>query len=291
MAKHKSQQALFDLLRKDLPPGQAPTAPVIRRTAATAPAAAAPPRPAERPRPEPLVRSALAPSAAAHAPLLVRQVSVPVLHLLLAVIAVACLVAIAFVVGTRYGPERLPATEKRPTFGETQTGGITPGLVAPSPAQPAAPAGVGPQHPSGKAPRPAPAPLPPAKPGPAPKPGSAPKPAPVERPGGTAVGPGRPVVTETPAPAGPQYRVRIARLAVSQPDAIDKMRAFLSQKGIETELDTRGGFYILYSSDRFPDKKKSDELAAQINKQLEAFEKSTRIPTSRDAYSIQITKE
>jgi len=285
MAKHKSQQALFDLLRKDLPPGQAPAAPLIRRTAAAAPVAAAPPRPAERPRPEPLVRSALAPSAAPRAPLLAQQVSVPVLHLLLAVIAVACLVAIAFVVGTRYGPERLPATERRPTFGEIQTGGTAPGLVAPGPAQPAAPAGIGPQPPSGKAPRPAPAPAPPVKGGPAPRP------APVERPGGTAVGPGRPVVTETPAPAGPQYRVRIARLAVSQPDAIDKMRAFLSQKGIETELDSRGGFYILYSSDRFPDKKKSDALAAEINKQLEAFEKSTRIPTSRDAYSIQITKE
>jgi hypothetical protein len=285
MAKHKSQQALFDLLRKDLPPGQAPAAPLIRRTAAAAPAAAAPPRPAERPRPEPLVRSTLAPSAAPRAPLLAQQVSVPVLHLLLAVIAVACLVVIAFVVGTRYGPERLPATDKRPTFGEIQTGGVAPGLVAPGPAQPAAPAGVGPQPPSGKAPRPAPAPAPPVKGGPAPRP------APVERPGDTAVGPGRPVVTETPAPAVPQYRVRIARLAVSQPDAIDKMRAFLSQKGIETELDSRGGFYILYSSDRFPDKKKSDALAAEINKQLEAFEKSTRIPTSRDAYSIQITKE
>lgn len=284
MAKHKSQQALFDLLRKDLPQGQAPAAPVIRRTAATAPAAVAPPRPAERPRPEPLVRSALAPSAAppsaaSHAPLLLRQVSVPVSHLLLAVIAVACLVAIAFVIGTRYGPERLPATEKRPTFGEIQTGGVAPGLVAPGPAQPAAPAGVGPQHPSGKAPRPAPAP------GPAPKPG------PAAKPGGTPVGPTRPVVTETPAPAGPQYRVRIARLAVSQPDAIDKMRAFLSQKGIETELDTRGGYYVLYGSDRFSDKRKSDDLAAEINKQLEAFEKSTRIPTSRDAYTIQITKE
>ena len=285
MAKHKSQQALFDLLRKDLPPGQAPAAPLIRRTAAAAPVAAAPPRPAERPRPEPLVRSALAPSAAPRAPLLAQQVSVPVLHLLLAVIAVACLVAIAFVVGTRYGPERLPATERRPTFGEIQTGGTAPGLVAPGPAQPAAPAGIGPQPPSGKAPRPAPAPAPPVKGGPAPRP------APVERPGGTAVGPGRPVMTETPAPAGPQYRVRIARLAVSQPDAIDKMRAFLSQKGIETELDSRGGFYILYSSDRFPDKKKSDALAAEINKQLEAFEKSAHIPTSKDAYSIQITKE
>jgi hypothetical protein len=56
MAKHKGQQALFDLLRKDCPEGQAsakPT-PVIRRTVAAAtPAPISAPKPVEAPRPEP----------------------------------------------------------------------------------------------------------------------------------------------------------------------------------------------------------------------------------------------
>jgi hypothetical protein len=224
-----------------------------------------------------------------------RQVNVPFSYLLLGALAVACLVALAFAIGMRYGPERLPATEKHPTFNEIHSGGVAPGLVAPGPSQPAPAGGPAPSpRPGGTAPAPRPGGVAPA-PGPAAKsPAPAPRPASGAPPGGAAetprpAGPEKPVVTETPT--GPQFRVRIARLGVSQPDAIDKMRTFLSQKGIETELDTRAGYYVLYSRDRFPDKRKSDECAAQINKQLDAFEKATRIPTSKDAYSIQVTKE
>ncbi|MBM4017384.1 MAG: hypothetical protein FJ288_03505 [Planctomycetes bacterium] len=288
MAKHKPHQVLFDVLRREpaaAPGGAARPGPAVRRTPsapAAQPAAAAHPAPAartpEKPRPEAAARSARPFSAAPPAPFLLRQVSVPFSHLLLGALTAACLIAIAFAVGTRYGPERLPATEKHPTFAEIQGKGATPGLVAPGPSQPV-PGKVGVERPSA----PPAGPPSPAAPG-RPAPGS---PAETPRPAGA----GRPALTETPAPGAPHYRVRIARLAVSQPEAIDKMRAFLSQKGVETELDTRSGYYVLYSRDRFADKRKSDDLAAEINRQLGEFEKSTRIPTSKDAYSILVTKE
>lgn len=101
-----------------------------------------------------------------------------------------------------------------------------------------------------------------------------------------------PITAKTPpAPTGPQYRVRIARLDVSQPDAIDDLRAFLARDGVQTELVTRSGYHVLYSRQQFTDKTKADGLALQINKSLEAFEKETRRPTSKDAYTVQIKKE
>jgi hypothetical protein len=48
---------------------------------------------------------------------------------------------------------------------------------------------------------------------------------------------------------------------------------------------------VLYSRDRLTDKKKADELAVKVNKQLDAFEKATKIPTSKTAYVTQTTKE
>ena len=292
MAKHKGQQALFDLLRKDRPEGQAsakPT-PVIRRTLAASPAPISAPKPVEAPRPKPAL--ALAPRRLAEpsAPLLLREMSVPVSWLLIGVIGVGCLVAIAFVVGQRYGPERLPDVPKHPTFAEIQGEGVKPNLVTKSPTQPlpaGPPAGLRPAAP------------PSSRPGAAtetPRPGAAPvppRPTATQKPAGpSAVRPGgaeKPAVTETPS--GPQFRVRIAQLAVSQPDAIDKMRGFLLQKDIETDLETSRGFYVLYSREQLSDKKKADELAARVNKHLEAFEKATKIPTSKTAYVTQMTKE
>jgi hypothetical protein len=94
-----------------------------------------------------------------------------------------------------------------------------------------------------------------------------------------------------PVRRGPQFRVRIARWSVSQPEVTARLQTYLAQQGIETELETRSGVCVLYGKTRFTDRKESDALAAKINEQLEAFEKQTRIPTSKDAYSIQATKE
>ena len=294
MAKHKAQRALFDLLRGESSeqPAQAAApkaAPVIRRTPApgetAAPAApiskafavsaaeaarreavaAKSPPPVAAKAPPPVAAKPAAPAPARpQAPRPVGRVSVTYNQLVLAGVAAICLCAIAFAIGLRAGssPEALPRTEKHPTFGEVQGSGVTPGLV--------------PQRPPGREITRPPAPVAPAGAGEA------------ARPGGAK----RPVAIETPSPASAtEFRVRIARLSVSQPDAIDKLRTFLSQKGVETDLETRGGFYMLYSRERFPDKKKSDELAAQIKKQLEAFEKQTKIPTATDAYSVEVKKE
>jgi hypothetical protein len=282
---------LFDLLRKDRSEGQAGAkpAPVIRRT----PAPAAPPRPIEAPRPVEAARperARVSPklySGEFPAPFLLRQVSVPVSWLLIGVIAVGCLLVIAFVVGQGYGPERLPNVPKDPTMRKLLEGPVTPGLVPKGPSLPGGvPAGA---HPGGAkdAPKAASAERPSAPPPAAPRPTVAEKAAPpaAVRPGSAE----KPAMTETPG--APQFRVRIAQLAVSQPDAIDKMRGFLLQKDIETDLETSRGFYVLYSRDRLADKKKADELAAKINKQLEAFEKTTKIPTSKTAYVTQTTKE
>jgi hypothetical protein len=204
--------------------------------------------------------------------------SVPVSWLLIGVIGVGCLVAIAFVAGQRYGSERLPDVPKHPTFAEIQGEGVKPNLVTKSPTQPL---------PAGPAAGLRPAAPPKGRPAETPKPVAAEKPAgpPAVRPGGAE----KPVVTETPS--GPQFRVRIAQLAVSQPDSTDKMRGFLLQKNIETDLETSRGFYVLYSREQLSDKKKADELAGRINKHLEAFEKATKIPTSKTAYVTQMTKE
>jgi type IV secretory pathway VirB10-like protein len=299
MAKHKGQQALFDLLRKDRPEVQAAKpAPMIRRTAAVGPApVAAPvaaPRPVEAPRPEPVRMAMRKPLAEPSAPLLLREVSLPVSWLLIGLVAVGCLAVIAFVVGQRYGTERLPDVPKHPTINEIRQGPVTPDLVTKGPAQPlpgSAASGARPAAPPKGRPAEMPKPVAAEK---ASAPAS-PRPTVAEKSAGpTAVRPGgaeKPVMTETPAPSGPQFRVRIAQLAVSQPDAIDKMRGFLLQKDIETELETSRGFYVLYSRDRFSDKKKADETAARINKQLDAFEKATKIPTSKTAYVTQMTKE
>jgi len=85
--------------------------------------------------------------------------------------------------------------------------------------------------------------------------------------------------------------VRILQLSVSQSHAVDQLRDYLAARGVETDLEARGGNYILFSRERFPDMRKSDEAVAQINKFLAAFEKEKRISTSKDAYSVKMTKE
>ena len=72
---------------------------------------------------------------------------------------------------------------------------------------------------------------------------------------------------------------------------MDQLRDYLAKRGVETDLEARGGNYILFSRERFPDLRKSDDAVAQIRKSLGAFEKEFRIPTSKDAYSVKMTKE
>lgn len=305
MAKNKSHRALFDLMAKERGQGPKPVAlaapaPMVRRPA---------PRPAEPPRREVPVSAPVVvptrPQVSTRKPadmgvaLLDQTFSVTVLHLAIAVVAVVCLCVLSYFLGRSMGGgDNLPSPPKEPTFSGVRQTPPTPGMVAPEPPPPRKTtgperSGVTPGVRPGGTEKPAPGPaVKPVGPVTAEKPGAVVKPGPApvvaEKPGPVLP----PVVKETPAPpVGPVFRVRIARLGVSQPDTIDKLRAFLAAKNVDTELETRGGFYILYSREQFPDKKKCDVLAGQIKNHLEAFEKQTRIPTAKDAYSIQITKE
>ena len=261
MAKHKAQRALFELLAKER--GQAKAKPDAGR--ATRPVGGGktqtPPQPAvEAPRreePVPITRRPKPTIVTRKAAIIVGGVRLTWPYLAVAGIVLLCLCYLFYALGARSGGNGLPVTEKHPTMNEIQATGPAPGLVEPG----AKPPKLGAKVP----PKPAP-----------------PKP----QPGDEGTQPPTP-----PAPAGPHYRVRIARLNVSKPDAVDDLRAFLATSGIQTDLVTRSGFHILYSRRHFTDKTASDVLALQINKSLEAFEKETRRPTSKDAYTVQMKKE
>ncbi len=295
MAKHKSQRALFELLssqrgrEKGGPDVGAPPRPAIQNEPP------APVRPVQMPRteePAPIIRRPVLAAMPTMGGVSIGGVQLTAYHLIIAGVVLVCLCVLFYLLGARFGgTESLPVTEKHPTMDEIRATGVTPGLVKPPPAPVAKAKG-----PTKGPDLPAPAigdVLPPTDmglggeieteppvgdvpPGPAPGAGKAAKAA---------------ISAKTPAaPAGPQFRVRIARVDVSKTSVIDELRAYLSTCGVETELVTRAGVHVLYSAAQFGDKAKSDELAAQINKHLGAYEKQTKRPTSKDAYTVQ-TKE
>ncbi len=270
MAKHKAQRALFELLAKErgqakakLDAGRA-MPPTAGRKAVTSPEPAV-----EAPRreePVPITRRPKPAIVMRKAAIIVGGVRLTWPYLAVAGVVLLCLCYLFYALGVRYGDggDGLPATEKHPTMNEIQATGPAPGLVGP---------GAKPPKLGAKVP---------------------PKPAPVKpKPGDEGTQPPTaPIGSQIPpAPAGPQYRVRIARLDVSKPDAVDDLRAFLAKSGVQTDLVTRSGYHILYSGQHFADKTTSDALALQINKSLEAFEKETKRPTSKDAYTVQMKKE
>ena len=222
------------------------------------------------------------PQAAAPASTGTGHLSVSHSQLAVAGIVIVCLCAISFFVGQRFGgPEMpMPVVEKKPTFPDIRSGPTTPNLVTPTPSRSAL-SETGPAR-AGSV----------ARPG-APAGGGR---AAVAEPSGGPVEAGQPSPAGRPAvapaaPSGPQYRVRILQLSVSQSHAVDQLRDYLAKRGVETELEARGGNYILFSRERFPDLRKSDEAVAQVRKLLGAFEKESRIPTYKDAYSVKMTKE
>ncbi len=261
MAKRKAQRALFELLAKER--GQAKAK--LDAGRATRPVGGgkmqAPPQPAaevpRREEPMPITRRPKPTIVTRKAAIIVGGVRLTWPYLAVAGVVLLCLCYLFYALGARSRGDGLPVTEKHPTMNEIQATGPALGLVEPG----AKPPKLGAKVP----PKPAP-----------------PKP----KPGAEGTQPPTP-----PAPAGPQYRVRIARLNVSKPDAVDDLRAFLAKSGIQTDLVTRSGFHILYSRRHFTDKTASDTLALQINKSLGAFEKETRRPTSKDAYTVQMKKE
>jgi len=257
MAKHKIQRPLFDILSKERTlgalkaTGGAEASPLVRRTGES---------PAD-------VRRYEAPPAADAVE--GRRLALTYYQAAVIGVAVICALVFFYVLG-KYVGERsgLPEVEKHPTFSEVRQTAVTPGLVPPPP--------------------PSPPPSPAAGQETAPRPTGTEPSAAVTPPVTQAV---TPLAAAPPVRRGPQFRVRIARWSVSQPEVTARLQTYLAQQGIETELETRSGVCVLYGKTRFTDRKESDALAVKINEQLEAFEKQTRIPTSKDAYSIQATKE
>lgn len=293
MAKHKSHQALYEILAKQrgreegAPVGGMKPAPVVRQTPVKE-AAQPSPRAAEAPRREGAVMPVVRP-AAGKAPVVIAGAGLTYGHLALIGLAIAALCVFFYLLGGWLHGEALPVTEKHPTMGEIQGGPVARGLIAPGVERPApggAPGGI--ERPGRT--KGGPAPVGPKKAGPPekaagkgaePAPGPAGKPGEGEKPGGAQ---------KAPLPTGPRYRVRIQTFDIGQPSAVDQLRDFLQQNGIETEDVPGRGAHVLYSLEQFADKKKSDDLAARIRKQLEAFEKLTHRRASKDAYS-ELIKE
>jgi len=289
MAKHKAHRALFEILAKQH--GRDEGAPVGGVKATPVPRVPEPPR-REAPGP------AMVRPVPLRAPVVVAGAGLTYGHLVLIGLAAAALCLFFYLLGGWLrGEPGLPVTQKHPTMDEIRGGPVARDLIVPGVERPS-PAGSGQQPggaPAGTKAGPTPGRrklVPPDKAGA--EPGA------TERLGGTAVGP-TPGGAEraggaekaggaqkAPAPTGPRYRVRIATYDIGQPSAVDPLRGFLQQAGIETEDVPGRGVHVLYSLEQFTDKKKSDELGAKIRKQLEAFEKQARQRTSKDAYSEQI---
>jgi len=185
------------------------------------------------------------------------RVSLTVYWIVVAAAAVACLCALFYLWGTRSRREPVPPNvEPRPTMEEVGKGPTEAGLVAPAPLAPApSPSEVGGEH------------------------GAAPAPA----PGPSEVG------GEHGAAEG-KFRLRIARLEVSRSEYTDQLRTLLASRGVETDLATRGGYFILYSRERFV--KMDDEKATAFEKKvveaLKEFEQKTGWPAATNPYFVTV---
>jgi hypothetical protein len=273
MVKHKQRQALFDLLRKERP-------------SETSPEVAAKPAATVRPAAAPVAAPPLAAPAAIKTPanwgpmtqvvtprsvMAENQVTLTYGHLAFIGVGVVCLCVICFFAGWHFGRPSvaLPIVDPGKSFSEVQSGPVTPGVIQPAPKN-----------------------VPPAKVG---RPGEGAYPGAVGPVAGGAEPvaavpdepPPPPAVVDTHAPAtGGEYRVQILQSANDK--LVDPVRDYLAQHGIETVLERKSGQFILFSKQHQADDAKAKAYAAQINKQLEAFTRETRIPTSHDAFTVKL---
>jgi hypothetical protein len=267
MAKHKQQQALFDVLRKErggVHAAEARPAPVVRPVAPASESAAAPLPEAKPEKPKSSLMGPMTKVVAPPAPAEDDGIRIPWALLGLGALAVVALTIIGYyVVGWLNQPQpQLPVTERNPSMDVARTGSVTPGLVQPWALPPQT-------HTSGTF-------------------------AAVSKTGGgTTPTKGKglpPVVTPTvtstvPVAVGPLYRVRI--IQVGRSDVSDQLQTYLDKRGVEVDRETVRGVYVLFSA-AHATQLKARELAEQINKALEDFEKETGIPTSHDAYPVQV---
>jgi hypothetical protein len=184
-------------------------------------------------------------------------------QLAVAVMAAVLVCAIALVIGMYLrggGEPALPPTQPKPTIEDIQRGPVTEGLVKPGPDDTAV---GGPEHPTEAAPGPS---------------------------GVRAEEPRPPVQPPAPGEAGGRYRLRIARLETTRATYTDRLRQYLAQNAVGTDLVARRGYQFLYGTARF--EKESDEKAEAYKKKvvalLKTFEQQTNWQTATDVYFVVV---
>jgi hypothetical protein len=265
MAKGKSQRALFEILTKERAQArqqaEAKPGPIVRRYGGEEGGGG---------RALPF-GSRLNVEGERPAPI---RVSLTVYWIVVAAVTVACLCVLFYLWGTRSHREPVPPNvEPRPTMEEVGRGPVNEGLVGRR--EEAAGAGAGEEAGAG------------AGEGAGARAG--------ERTGarageGTGVGEGAGVGEAAgPAEQG-KFRLRIARLEVSRSEYTDQLRTLLASRGVETDLATRGGYFILYSRERFV--KMDDEKATAFEKKvveaLKEFEQKTGWPAATNPYFVTV---
>jgi len=261
MAKGKSQRALFEILAKERAQAQqqaeAKPGPIVRRYGSEEGGGRQPPVPA---RPAGAVGG---PSAAA--PI---RVSLTVYWIVVAVVAVACLCVLFYLWGARSRREPVPPNvEPRPTMEEVGRGPVNGGLVGRR--EEATRVGVG----EGAAAE--------AGEGAAAEAGEG---AAAEAGEGAGVG-----EAAGPAEQG-KFRLRIARLEVARSEYTDQLRTLLASRGVETDLATRGGYFVLYSRERFAklDDEKATAFEKKVVEALKEFEQKTGWPAATNPYFVTV---
>jgi hypothetical protein len=260
MAKSKQQRAFFEILAKERglgsakPVGPAKPAPVVQPAAAPR---MVKPAPAAEARPQPTAGASPAGLlASGRVTLTYYQVAVAVM----AAVLVCAVVLVAGMYFGRGGEPPLPPTEPKPTIEDIQKQPVTPGLVKPGPDDTAV---GGAEHPAE------------AVPGPS---------------GGRAEEPRPPVQPPAPGEAAGRYRLRIARLETTRATYTDRLRQYLAQNGVGTDLVARRGYQFLYGTARF--EKESDEKTEAYKKKvvalLKVFEQQTNWQTATDVYFVVV---
>jgi hypothetical protein len=260
MAKSKQQRAFFEILAKERglgaakPAGPPKPAPVVQPAAGPR---VVKPAPVPEPRPQP------APGASPAGLLAGGRLTLTYYQVAVAVMAAVLVCAIALVAGMyfgRGGEPPLPPTQPKPTMEEVRKGPVTGGLVKPGPDDTAV---GGAEHP--------------AEPAPAPS-------------GGRAEEPRPPAGPPAPGEAAGRLRLRIARLETTRAAYTDRLRQYLAQNGVGTDLVARRGYQFLYGTARF--EKESDEKAVAYKKKvvalLKAFEQQTNWQTATDVYFVAV---
>lgn len=250
MAKGKSQRALFEILTKERAQG--------RQQAEVKPGPIVRRYGGEEGggRQPPVPARPARPSAAA-API---RVSLTVYWIVVAAAAVACLCVLFYLWGTRSGREPAPPNvEPRPTMEEVGQGPVNEGLVG----RREETAGVGAGEGAGAE-------------------------------AGEGAGVGEATSAGVGEAAGPveqgKFRLRIARLEVSRSEYTDQLRTLLASQGVETDLATRGGYFILYGRERFVkmDDEKAKAFEKKVAEALKEFEQKTGWPAATNPYFVTV---